>query len=68
MLYYVQKAKKNGMNIEGGLSKAFYFSALYRTYKTLADLTEDKGNKIKWLSTAAEASRNYLSLCFLVSV
>lgn len=60
MLYYIQEAKKNIINMEGGLSKAFYYSSVYRTYKTLADLTEEKENKIDWLSTAAEASENYL--------
>lgn len=60
MLHYIQVSKKNSMKLEGGLSKAFYFSSVYRTYKTLADLAEVKGNKIKWLSTAAEASHNYL--------
>ncbi|MFX0049433.1 MAG: hypothetical protein ACFE8G_14935, partial [Candidatus Hermodarchaeota archaeon] len=60
MLYYIQEAKKSSNMVEGGLSKAFYFSSLYRTYKTLADLTEEKENKIEWLSIAAEASQNYL--------
>jgi len=60
MLYYIQEAKKNIEKMEGGLSKAFYFSSVYRTYKTLADLTEEKESKIEWLSTAAEASQNYL--------
>lgn len=60
MLYYIQEAKKTSLDMEGGLSKAFYFSSVYRTYKTLADLAEKKENKIEWLTSAAEASQNYL--------
>jgi hypothetical protein len=60
MLHYSQEAKNISEKMEGGLSKAFYFSSLYRIYKTLADLTEEKESKIEWLSSAAEASQNYL--------
>jgi len=60
MLYYTHQAKNMGENLEGGVFQSFCYNSLYRAYKTLADITEDKENKIKMLSNAAEASRKYM--------
>jgi len=60
MLYYTHQAKKMGDNLEGGVFQSFCYNSLYRAYKTLADITEDKENKIKMLFNAAEASRKYM--------
>ncbi|MFW9901889.1 MAG: hypothetical protein ACFFDY_11515, partial [Candidatus Thorarchaeota archaeon] len=59
MLKYAKKAKNMGEEYEGGLIRSSGYSALYRAYKTLADVSEDKKEKIEMLSAAiSEAEKN----------
>jgi predicted amidohydrolase len=60
MLDFAHQAEKMGTKLEGGVLKAFCYNALYRAYKTLGDIAEDKESKIIMLSSAAEASRKYI--------
>ncbi|MFX1597325.1 MAG: hypothetical protein ACFFBK_14805, partial [Promethearchaeota archaeon] len=60
MFNYAQKAVEIGEKYEGGTIRAAGYSSMYRAYKTLADLAIDDENKIKMLTSAAEASKKYL--------
>jgi len=60
MLDCAKKAKEIGELFEGGLARGFSYNTIYRTYKTLADITEDRENKLKMLLTAAQASKDYM--------
>ena len=60
MFDYANKAKKLGEKYGGGQSQAFAYNSLNRAYKTLADITKNKQERIKMLSIAADASKNYL--------
>ncbi len=60
MLKYAQKAHDLGERYDGGIIRAAGFSALYRAYKTSAELTENTERKIEMLSAAASASKEYL--------
>jgi len=60
MLDFALQAEGLGKNLEGGVFKAFSYNALYRAYKTLSEIAEDKETKILMLSNAAEASRKYI--------
>ena len=60
MFKYAQKSHNLGERYEGGIIRAAGFSALYRAYKTRAELSENKDRKIKMLSAAADASKRYL--------
>lgn len=60
MLDCANKAKEIGERFEGGLVRGFSYNSLYRAYKTLADITEDKEKKLKMLLTAAQASKDYM--------
>ena len=60
MLDCAKQAKELGEMFEGGLARGFSYNSLYRAYKTLADITEDKENRLKMLLTAAQASKDYM--------
>ncbi|MFW9943037.1 MAG: carbon-nitrogen hydrolase family protein [Candidatus Thorarchaeota archaeon] len=60
MLHYAQKSHDIGARYEGGIMRATGFSSLYRAYKTIAELSENKDHKIEMLQAAANASRTYL--------
>ena len=60
MLHYAKQSNKIGENFEGGMARAAGYSSLYRAYKTLGDIAENKEEKIKMFSAAADASRNYM--------
>ncbi|MFX1597327.1 MAG: hypothetical protein ACFFBK_14815, partial [Promethearchaeota archaeon] len=60
ILNCAKKAKIIGEKFEGGLARGFSYNSLYRAYKTLADVTDDKESKLKMLLTAAQASKDYM--------
>ncbi|MFX1469556.1 MAG: hypothetical protein ACFFB8_12925, partial [Promethearchaeota archaeon] len=60
MLDYANKAKELGEKYGGGIIQAFAYNSQNRAYKTLADITKNKQERIKMLSFAADASKNYL--------
>jgi len=60
MLYYAKQTNKIGENFGGGLVRAAGYSALYRAYKTLANISEDEEKKIKMLSFSADALKKYI--------
>ncbi|MFX0001369.1 MAG: hypothetical protein ACFE88_14745 [Candidatus Hermodarchaeota archaeon] len=60
MFDYANKGKKLGEKYGEGLMQAFVYNSLNRAYKTLADITKNKQERIKMLSLAADASKNYL--------
>ncbi|MFX0034154.1 MAG: hypothetical protein ACFE9I_00760 [Candidatus Hermodarchaeota archaeon] len=60
ILNCAKKAKIIGEKFEGGLARGFSYNSLYRAYKTLADVTDDKESKLKMLLTAAKASKDYM--------
>ncbi len=60
MMKYANEAKKIGDKYGGGQVQAFAYNSLYTAYKTLANITETKEERVKLLSSAAEASKNYL--------
>jgi len=60
MLKYANKAKEIGEKFEGGFTRAFCYSSVYRAYKTLADIADNKQGKIKMLNIAIDASKNYV--------
>ncbi len=60
MAHYAQQAEEMAENFEGGLVRAVGYSSLYIAHKTLADLSENKEDKIKMLSVAADASKKYI--------
>ncbi|MHA2182555.1 MAG: hypothetical protein ACXAAH_14130, partial [Promethearchaeota archaeon] len=60
MIESAQNANEIAERYEGGMIKAAGFSSLYRANKTLAELSSDEKHKIKYLSVAAEASKQYL--------
>ncbi|MFW9821899.1 MAG: nitrilase-related carbon-nitrogen hydrolase [Candidatus Thorarchaeota archaeon] len=60
MLESAQNAYEIGERFDGGLVRATGLSSLHEANKTLAELSPDKEHKIKYLSIAAEASKQYL--------
>ncbi|MFX1428416.1 MAG: tetratricopeptide repeat protein, partial [Promethearchaeota archaeon] len=60
MFDYANKSKNLGEKYGGGVIQSFAYNSLNRAYKTLADSTENKQERIKMLSIAADASKNYL--------
>lgn len=60
MLEYAKQAEKVAEKYEGGYVRAYGYNSLYRAYKTLADIAQDEENKIEFLSTAINASENYV--------
>ncbi len=58
MLYYANKTEKLSKNYKGGNARSAGFTSLYRTYKTIADITKDKEKKIKNLELAINAAKN----------
>jgi tetratricopeptide (TPR) repeat protein len=60
MLDSAKRAKEIGERFEGGLVRGFSYNSLYRTYRTLADISEDKEKKLKMLLIAAQASKDYM--------
>ncbi|MFX1513231.1 MAG: hypothetical protein ACFFCQ_11650, partial [Promethearchaeota archaeon] len=59
MVHYANQALKVAEKYRGGFVRAAGYSALYRANKTLADIEENKEEKIKILSTAADAAKKY---------
>jgi len=57
MLNNAKQAEKIAGKYDGGGSRASGYSSLYRAYKTLAEITENKEEKIKMLSIAVDASK-----------
>ncbi|MFW9969127.1 MAG: carbon-nitrogen hydrolase family protein [Candidatus Odinarchaeota archaeon] len=60
MIRHANQAKENSEKFEGGLSRAIGFSSLYRAYRTLADIADNKQEKINMLNIAIDASKNYI--------
>ncbi|MFX1316103.1 MAG: carbon-nitrogen hydrolase family protein [Promethearchaeota archaeon] len=60
MLQYAKEAEHVAEKYEGGWVRAFGYSSLYKAYKTLADIAQDKENKIKMLLKAIDASEKYM--------
>jgi len=60
MIKHANQAKEIAEKFEGGIIQAIGFSSLYRTYKTLADIADNKQEKIKMLNIAIDASTNYV--------
>jgi len=58
MLYNANKTENLSKDYKGGNARAAGFISLYRAYKTLADITNDKEEKIKNLKLAIEAAKN----------
>ncbi|MFX0070195.1 MAG: nitrilase-related carbon-nitrogen hydrolase [Candidatus Hermodarchaeota archaeon] len=60
MLDYVNEVKKVSENCEGGFGRATRYACIYRAHKTLSNLSHNEEEKIKMLSIAIDASKNYL--------
>ncbi|MFX1569064.1 MAG: nitrilase-related carbon-nitrogen hydrolase [Promethearchaeota archaeon] len=60
MLNFAIKAKEMGEKYEGGMARSAGYSSLYRAYKTLADISKTKEEKIKMLSAAINEAENNL--------
>ncbi|MFX1423924.1 MAG: hypothetical protein ACFFB2_16545, partial [Promethearchaeota archaeon] len=60
MLRYARSAEKIAEKYEGGWTRASGYSSLYRAFKTLADITQNKEKKIKMLTSAAAAADQYV--------
>jgi len=60
MLQYAKQAQKIAGKYEGDFPQAAGYSSLYRAYKTLADIAENEGERIKMLSVAADAAEKYI--------
>ncbi|MFX1387147.1 MAG: hypothetical protein ACFE9M_08035, partial [Promethearchaeota archaeon] len=60
MIKHANQAKENADKFEGGISRALGFSSLYRAYRTLSDIADNKKEKIKMLNVAIDASKNYI--------
>ncbi|MCK4380627.1 MAG: hypothetical protein KAW51_05755, partial [Candidatus Lokiarchaeota archaeon] len=58
MLYYANKTENLSKDYKGGNVRSAGFTSLYRAYKTLADITKDKEEKIKNLELAIEAAES----------
>ncbi len=59
MLEYANKAKEIGEKFEGGFTRTDGYSSIYRAYKTLADIADNKQEKVKMLNIAIDAGKNY---------
>jgi len=60
MLFKAKKAAEISREYKGGLAKAGGFSSLYKSYKTLADISETKDIKIKMLESTIDAQKQYM--------
>ncbi|MFX0038995.1 MAG: hypothetical protein ACFFAB_06625 [Candidatus Heimdallarchaeota archaeon] len=60
MVEDAENANKVASEYEKGFSRTSGYSALYRSFKTLADVAQNKENKIKMLRSAVDAADNYL--------
>ncbi|MFW9947969.1 MAG: tetratricopeptide repeat protein, partial [Candidatus Odinarchaeota archaeon] len=58
ILYYANKTENLAKNYKGGTIRAAGFTSLYRAYKTLADISKDKEQKIKNLEIAIKAAKS----------
>lgn len=58
MLYYANKTENLSNKYKGGTARSAGFTSLYRAYKTLADITKEREEKIKNLELAIEAAKN----------
>ncbi len=60
MLQYAKQAAKIAEKYEGGMSRAYGYSSLYRAYKTLADIAHNEEERIKMLTAAIDAHKKYI--------
>ncbi|MFX1448825.1 MAG: hypothetical protein ACFFCG_11940, partial [Promethearchaeota archaeon] len=60
MLENAENANRIGEEYKKGLCRTSGYSSLYRAYKTLADISQNKENKIDLLRSAVDAADNYL--------
>ncbi len=58
MLNYADKTENLSKEYKGGTVRSAGYTSLYRAYRTLADITKDKEEKIKNLEHAIEAANN----------
>jgi predicted amidohydrolase len=58
MLNYADKTENLSKEYKGGTVRSAGYTSLYRAYRTLADITKDKEEKIKNLKLAIEAAKN----------
>jgi len=58
MLTYAKKTEKLSKDYKGGNARSAGFTSLYRAYRTVADITKDKEEKIKNLKIAIDAAKN----------
>ena len=58
MMFYANKTDYLSKDYKGGNVKAAGYTSLYRAYKTIADVAENKEEKINNLNFAIEAARN----------
>ncbi|MFX1286780.1 MAG: nitrilase-related carbon-nitrogen hydrolase [Promethearchaeota archaeon] len=61
MLQYAKQAENIAEKYEGGWSRTHGSSSLYRAYKTLADIANNKEERIKMLSMAIDAAKKYVT-------
>jgi len=60
MFHYAKEAEKIAEMYGEGYLRSFAYSSLYRANKTLADIAKNEEDKIKMLSAATDASKNYI--------
>jgi len=58
MLNYADKTENLSKEYKGGTVRSAGYTSLYRAYRTLADITKDKEEKIKNIKLAIEAAKN----------
>lgn len=58
MFFYANKTENLSKEYKGGNARSAGFTSLYRAYKTLADISKDKEEKVKNLELAIEAAKN----------
>ncbi|MFX1494143.1 MAG: hypothetical protein ACFFBZ_07675, partial [Promethearchaeota archaeon] len=61
MLQYAKQAERVAERYEGGGSRAAGYSSLFRAYKTLSEIAENKEKKIEMLSAAVDASEKSIA-------
>jgi len=60
MLMNAKKAEFIGEKYKAGLSRTSEYSALYRAFKTLADISENNEKKTEYLKLAVDSAEKYL--------
>ncbi|MHA2225665.1 MAG: carbon-nitrogen hydrolase family protein [Candidatus Hodarchaeales archaeon] len=59
MLQHAKQGEKLAKNYEG-FARAAVYSSLYRAYQTLANISDNKKDRIQWLSNAIDAMEKYV--------